>query len=188
MGLCFGPMHPWKPWIALAALAAFAAQGAVVYKWTDAEGVIHYSDQPVPGAEKIFTAASPNAGGATPGERAASPATPEKNPAQGLNYNQFAITSPAPDQTFFGDEPINVHLTLDPELKPNQTITWHLNGKQLDNQGDATTQFTLPHLDRGTYAIAATITDQQTGQSQSTGSVIFFVRQPSVLAPQHKTR
>jgi hypothetical protein len=183
-------MHPWRPWIVLATLAAFASQAAVVYKWTDANGVIHYSDQPVPGAEKIVTSTSLSGGTASPAHAAASGtapgAAPKKNAGPGLNYTQFAITSPLPDQTFFGDDVVSVHLSLDPALKPNQTITWHLNGKQLADQGPDTTQFTLGNLSRGTYAIAATITDQQTGESQSTDSVSFFVRQPSELAPLHQ--
>jgi hypothetical protein len=181
-------MHPWKPWIVLASLAAFAGQAAVVYKWTDSDGVIHFSDQPVPGAEKIFTAGSPTTGGAVSSSRAATPGAPvpKKTAAPGLEYSQFSITSPVPDQTFFGDDVISVHLALVPGLKPDQTITWHLNGKQLDDQGSSATQFTLPHLDRGVYAIAATITDQKSGESLSTDSVSFFVRQPSELAPQHK--
>jgi hypothetical protein len=177
----------------LAGLAAFAGQAAVVYKWTDSDGVIHYSDQPVPGAEKIFTASSPSTGGSVSSARSANPGSanqgvpaPKKNAAPGLEYSQFAITSPVPDQTFFGDDVISVHLALDPSLKPDQIITWHLNGKQLDDQPPTATQFALPHLDRGTYAIAATITDQTSGASLSTNSVSFFVRQPSELAPQHK--
>jgi hypothetical protein len=170
-------------------LAAFAGQAAVVYKWTDSDGIVHYSDQPVPGAEKIFTASSPTPGGGSASSaRPASPAgsPPKKTVAPGLNYNQFSITSPLPDQTFFGDDVISVHLALDPALKPDQTITWHLNGKQVEDLGPTATQFALPHLDRGTYAIAATITDQTTGQSSSTDSVSFFVRQPSALSPQHQ--
>ena len=50
-------MHPRRLWIVLGLLTAVAAQSAVIYKWTDANGVVHYSDQPVPGAEKIITAA-----------------------------------------------------------------------------------------------------------------------------------
>lgn len=170
-----------------ALLATFAGQAAVVYKWTDPDGVVHYSDQPVPGAEKIFTAGSsaPSAP-ATRGssENSTTPA-PKKVAAPGLNYNQFAITSPVPDQTFFGDDVISVHLALEPGLKPDQTITWHLNGKEL-SQGPTATQFSLPPLDRGTYALAATITDQITGQSVSTDSISFFVRQPSALSPLHR--
>src|ERR1700716_4309572 len=101
-------MPPWKPWIVLASLAAFAGQAAVVYKWTDSDGVTHYSDQPVPGAEKIFTAGSPTPAGSVPSARTASPAgsAPQRNVAPGLNHNQIAITSPLPDQTFFGDDVI----------------------------------------------------------------------------------
>jgi Domain of unknown function (DUF4124) len=160
----------------------------VVYKWTDAGGVVHYSDQPVPGAEKIFTATSSSAGAAAPARPNADPQnpSPKKSASAALTYNQFAITSPSADQTFFGDELIGVHLDLEPALKSDQSITWHLNGKQLDDQGTTSTQFALPHLDRGTYVIAATITDQKTGESLSTDSVSFFVRQPSELAPQHQ--
>jgi Domain of unknown function (DUF4124) len=181
-------MHPWKPWIVLLSLAAFAGQAAVVYKWTDSDGIIHYSDQPVPGAEKIFTAGSPAPGGSASSAGTADPSgsAPKKNVAQGREYSQFSITSPLPEQTFFGDDVISVHLTLDPALRPNQTVTWHLNGSQLEGQEPTATQFALPHLDRGTYVIAATVTDQTTGESSSTDSVTFYVRQPSALSPQHQ--
>ena len=171
----------------LAALAAFAGHAAVVYKWTDSDGVVHYSDQPVPGAEKIFTSGSPATAGSVPSARSAGPGPPgPRKDVPGLNYTQLAITSPAPEQTFFGDEVVGVHLAVEPGLKPDQIITWHLNGKQLDDVGPAATQFSLPHLDRGTYAIAATITDPTTGESSSTDSVTFYVRQPSSLSPQHQ--
>ena len=178
-------MHPRTSWLVVGLLAAFAVQAAVVYKWVDADGVVHYSDQATPGAEKIYTSSSTSAG--TSGQRApaGSQQAASTPPATGLAYGEFSITSPVNDQTFFGDDVIAVHLSLAPALKPNQSIAWHLNGQQLDNPPDAVS-FPLPHLDRGTYALAATITDQGTGDSQSSSSVTFFVRQPSALAPQHK--
>jgi Domain of unknown function (DUF4124) len=168
----------------LGALAAFAAQAAVIYKWVDADGVVHYSDQAEPGAEKIYTAAPVN--NAAAGPRPAAAQSPKKPPSAGMNYSQFAITSPVRDQTYYGDETIGVNLSLAPALKPDQVITWHLNGKQLSDQPSNAVSFSLPHLDRGTYAIAATITDQESGESLSTDSISFFVRQPSALSPQHK--
>ena len=51
----------------LVALASFAGQAAVVYKWTDSDGVVHFSDQPVPGAEKITTGATNTAVSGSPG-------------------------------------------------------------------------------------------------------------------------
>jgi hypothetical protein len=179
-------MHPRKLWLSLGLLAAFAVQAAVVYKWVDADGVVHYSDQASPGAEKIFTS-SPSSGSASSAPRAAAGQSQAASPAPagGLGYTDFSISSPVNDQTFFGDDVIAVHLSLVPSLKLNQKITWHLNGKQLDFPPDALS-FSLPHLDRGTYALAATITDQSSGDSQSSNSVTFFVRQPSALGPQHK--
>jgi hypothetical protein len=173
----------------LATLAAFAGHAAVVYKWTDADGVIHFSDQPVPGAEKIHTSAGSLNGAVAPAPTRsnldAAPAGAQKE-APVLGYTEFAIAAPVANQTFFGDEPINAGLTLEPPIKANHTLSWRLNGRELEDQGSNSTQIKLPHLDRGTYAIAATITDPQSGESRSTESVTFFVRQPSELSPQHQ--
>jgi hypothetical protein len=173
--------------LAIGLLTAFTAQAAVIYRWVDADGVVHYSDQASPGAEKIVTAGSsgPAAAGArnATGPIAQSP----PGPTGGLNYSEFSITSPAPEQTFFGDDVVPAHLNLNPSLRPNQAITWHLNGKQLDSPPDAVS-FVLPRLDRGTYVLAATITDEQTSESQTSDSVTFFVRQPSALSPQSPLR
>jgi len=172
--------------LGLSLLAAFAVQAAVVYKWVDADGVVHFSDQPSPGAEKIYTSSPSSAAAASaPDSAAGSRQAPKGAAAGGLGFSELSIASPVNDQTFFGDDVIAVHLSLAPGLKPSQSITWHLNGKQLEFPPDATS-FPLPHLDRGAYTLAATVTDQETSESQSSNSVTFYVRQPSALAPQHK--
>ena len=168
----------------LAALASFAGQAAVVYKWTDSDGVVHFSDQPVPGAQKVYTGASNTAVSVPTGQNAGSPADTEKKPGA-LDYAEFSIASPSPEQTFFGDNPINASLALSAGLKADQIVTWHLNGTEVGDQGGAATAITLPHLDRGTYTIGATVTDPATGQSRSTNEVTFYVQQPSALSPQH---
>jgi hypothetical protein len=178
-------MHLWRLWIALSLLAAFAAGAAVIYKWTDADGVVHYSDQAVPGAEKVVTS-SASANGIGGEAHSTAVATPNKGPASALDYSEFAIESPAQEEVFFGDDIVSVRLRLVPALKPDQSVTWHLNGRQLDDQGPGAVSFPLPTLPRGTYAIAATVTDPDSGESKSTDSVTFYVRQPSELSPQHK--
>ena len=171
--------------MAIGLLAAFTVQAAVIYRWVDADGVVHYSDQASPGAEKIVTAGSSSSATSGGGARNVTGPTAQapQRSASGLNYAEFSITSPAAEQTFFGDDVVAVHLNLNPSLRPNQSITWHLNGKQLDFPPNAVS-FALPRLDRGTYALAATITDQQTSESETSNSVTFFVRQPSSLSPQ----
>src|SRR5277367_318529 len=102
-------MHPRQTWLAIGLLTAFTVQAAVIYRWVDADGVVHYSDQSSPGAEKIVTAGSSSA--ATSSARnATGPTVPTQRAAQsGLNYTEFSITSPAPEQTFFGDDVVAVH-------------------------------------------------------------------------------
>jgi Domain of unknown function (DUF4124) len=164
-------------------LAATAVQAAVIYRWVDADGVVHYSDQQTPGAERIVTSA-PNtsaAGARTPAN--SSPQGPAKPANASAGNNDFSITSPQSEQTFFASDPIPVHLSLAPGLQPGQIIVWHMNGKQLDEQQNAMS-FTISQLDRGTYSLMATITDQQTGATTNSNSVTFFVRQTSSLSPQ----
>jgi Domain of unknown function (DUF4124) len=182
-------MHPRGLWIVACLLAALAAQAAVVYRWVDAEGVVHYSDQPVPGAEKIITAGRSSLNGSS---AASTPANSNPNgqqprPGAAGQARTIAITivSPQPEQNFFNDEPISVVLSQ-PELTPDQSVTWHLNGRELSDQSPRATQFVLPNPGRGTFAIAAIITNQMTGEVQSTPSVTFYVHEPSLLSPQHR--
>jgi len=182
-------MHLRRSWIGLcwfAVLAAVvAAQAAVVYKWTDPDGVVHFSDQPVPGAERIVTSSGPGRLGTV-----VTPSTPGAPPAKakgpGLEFAQFSITSPGKEETITGNQPVNVHLALEPELTPTQTISWALNGQPLTNQAPDATQFTLDDLPRGTYTLAATISDQSSGETKSTDTVTFYVVRTSLLSPLHK--
>ena len=83
-------MHPRKLWLAVSLLTAFTVQAAVVYKWVDADGVVHYSDQASPGAEKIYTSA-PNIASSTARATGsgAGNCAPPKPATGGLNYTRF---------------------------------------------------------------------------------------------------
>jgi Domain of unknown function (DUF4124) len=176
-------MHLRRTWIAfgLSALIS-AAPAAVVYKWVDADGVVHFSDQPVPGAEKITTSggsthgilSQPMSGGGT---------VPDKPKPRTVQH--ASISSPTPDQTFTGGEQVSASLAVDPALAPSQTVSWTLNGTQVGETSTAT-QLMLPDLPRGTYTLSATVSDSASGESISADPVTFNVVRPSVLSPQHK--
>ncbi|MFI4890205.1 MAG: DUF4124 domain-containing protein [Steroidobacterales bacterium] len=176
-------MHLWRPFIAFVVFAALPVLGAVVYKWTDADGVVHFSDQPGPGAEKVTIGQAPLYG--TPKQQAATPPKkaqePAKAPVVRLGYADIKITSPAAEKTFF-DEPIPVNLMLNPGLRQDHMVTWYLNGSPLSQDA---VSFTIPYLDRGAYTLYATITEPATQASTNSDTVTFYVRQPSVLAPQY---
>jgi Domain of unknown function (DUF4124)/Bacterial Ig domain len=174
-----------RTWIALGLSALVtAAPAAVVYKWTDADGVVHFSDQPVPGAEKIFTSGAGTRGILSqPTQSGGSADRQQKPPAPAVQH--IAITSPASEQTFSGDQPVAVSLSVEPALTATQTVTWTLNGAEVSQAPNAT-QFTLPDLARGSYTLAATVSDSVSGESKSADPVTFNVIRPSVRSPQHK--
>ena len=181
-------MHLCRSWLLVWALGLvpFAAQAVVVYKWTDAQGVVHFSDQPVPGAEKVLTSSAPEHAGIL-GQTAGASSTPTaQKPPTALSGATVTISSPAPQQTFTGGESVPVALSITPAVKPSWIVVWSLNGAQVPNQAPDATSFTLTDLARGVYTIEALVTDPGTGETKSAEAVIFNVIRPSVLSPQHK--
>jgi hypothetical protein len=183
-------MHLCRSWLVVGVwalgLVPLAAQALVVYKWTDAQGVVHFSDQPVPGAEKVLTSSAPEHAGILGQTAGPSSAPPAQKAPTALSGATVAITSPAPQQTFTGGESVPVALSVTPAVKPSWTIVWSLNGAQVPNQAPDATSFTLTDLARGVYTVEAIVTDPGTGETKSAESVTFNVIRPSVLSPQHK--
>ncbi len=185
-------MRLCRTWLALGLFPMLAgplpAVAAVVYKWIDADGVVHFSDQPVPGAERIMTTGGSSRGILTGAAAAGSPsADSPKKPATRLGAPEVSITSPAPGQKFSGAEVMGGHLSVTPAITPDRplSVSWTLNGSPVGEAEDLTS-FTLPDLPRGEYTLTATVTDPGTGESKSADPVTFSVLRPSLLAPQHK--
>jgi Domain of unknown function (DUF4124) len=166
----------------LASALALQAPAAVIYKWTDADGVVHFSDQPQPGAEKIITKTTNLSHySQIPAARGTAPARPAAG-ASVQDYAAFEIDAPQADQTF-NESTVTVRLHLQPALKPNHSISLYLNGKLLENQPTDSVIFTLTDLDRGSYTLNASVSDQVSGDSRSTATVTFYVHQTGVLSP-----
>jgi hypothetical protein len=175
-------MHLWQRLLALGLAATFSAQAAVVYKWVDADGVVHFSDQPGPGSEKILTNAAPARMGTVPvaapaGGQQARTEQPPRLPSV------FVIASPNAEQTFV-NESVPVRLDLQPDLPEGEVVSWKLNDQVLADQTGV--QFSLANLPRGAYNLSATLVDPNTQQTLISTSVTFYVQQPSLLSPQHK--
>jgi hypothetical protein len=182
-----------RSWLALGLVSVLSApllvRAAVVYKWIDADGVVHFSDQPVDGAEKIVTSSGASQG-ILSGPAPSSVAAQDKAKAPTFADTQVSIVSPAREQTFSGDESVTAALSVEPAPKAGRpfTITWTLNGTPVSEGADAMS-FTLPPAltsGRGGYTLGATLTDTLSGESKSADPVTFNMLRPSTLSPQHK--
>lgn len=178
-------MHHWRPLLALGILVCTACPAAVIYKWTDASGLIHYSDQPVPGARRVEIVADvPIHGSPPPPPPSEASSAPSAPPLAVVPYSTFAISSPTPEQTFVSVD-VPVSLSLQPKLQPAHVLGWTLNGSTLAADANQT-HFTLSNLPRGAYTLSATISDRTTAQPVNSASVTFYVQRPSLLMPHHK--
>jgi hypothetical protein len=188
-------MRLCRSWLALGLVSVLSAPpplgAAVVYKWIDADGVVHFSDQPVEGAEKIITSSGASQGIMGSSGPAPSGASAQDKPkAATFAVTQVSIVSPAREQTFSGEESVTAALSVEPAPRADRpfSITWTLNGTPVSEGADAMT-FTLPAAltsGRGGYTLGATLTDTLSGESKSAEPVTFNVLRPSVISPQHK--
>ncbi len=177
MALCSRVMHRWRILIAAGVLAAGACPASAIYKWTDRAGVVHFADHPAPGAQKIQLDVD-----VVPAVRTTPiPASPQAGAP--VPYVHFTIDSPTREQSFF-NEPVPVHLTMQPALRPSDELRWTLNGQALHTDANQV-GFALPGLPRGAYSLVATVIDRDSGESLNSASVAFYVHRTSILNPHH---
>ena len=151
-----------------------------VYRWVDANGIVHYSDQPHPNAQKLeisgaqtFTAPAAPVSANTPEPQESQPAGPA--------YDSCAISQPTDQQMLMNVYQATAVVQTSPPLRPGDQVRLFVDGKQITGSG---TSFTFPVF-RGQHSVEAVIQDG-TGQIVcETSTVTFFVHQPSVKNPHN---
>jgi len=163
-------------------LAATPAIAEDAYRWTDEDGVVHYADVPVEGAERVDLSGytkntgvqlfrRPAAERGTASEATAEPEGP-------FRYEALAISSPAAEETLWNIEGVlNVTLALTPPLQEGHQVRVYFDGSPRVVSG---TSFQIDEVWRGVHNIQAEVID-------STGRLMirsqpnrFYVQQNTV--------
>lgn len=167
-------------------LAALLAAGSLVaeeaYRWVDEDGVVHYSDRPREGAERVVlpeanTTAVRRYERSSSAAAATSGAEPEKQ-EQDVKYESLSISSPEAEETLWNIEGVlNVTLDLKPGLKPGHQVRVYFDGKpQLVNG----TSFQLDEVWRGVHNIQAEVLDEAGNLMIRSQPNRFYVQQNTV--------
>lgn len=167
-----------KPLVVLSLLLLLPglAGAQAIYKWRDASGKLHFSDQPQQGSEKVELR-SPSTFEAPDTPARSAPARDEPPPDL-IPYRRFAFASPAPEATVRQPE-MTVSLQLDPALRPGHQVRLLLDGAAIATQ--AGTAFPLTELERGAHTVAAQILDGNQKVIANAGPITFYVHRPSVI-------
>jgi hypothetical protein len=164
---------------ALICLGAAAALAGPVYKWTDEKGVVHYSDQPHPDAQKVQLAPAQTYKSNHAPAPVAAP-QPESTP-EGPPYRNCSVAQPQDQQEFANLEQLRIVIFTDPGLRPGDQVFVIMDGTQLGTaQGG---QYLLNPVERGTHTLQALVKDGSGTMVCQTPGVTFSVHQPSVQNP-----
>jgi hypothetical protein len=180
------PVAPGLVWLllpGLLGLSAPAAAATTLYRWVDADGVLHYSDTPFPGAQKIELSDAQTYHGPPP----AAPAVAAP-PAAASPYQSCDITQPASQSSLFAPESVDISVALSPGLRPGDQLSVAVDGQALQPVSAGGSTFQLSQPDRGTHTLTAEVRGPDGTVLCSAPSVVFAVQRPSVNSPQSPVR
>ncbi len=155
------------------------AEKEKVYRSTDAEGNVVYSDRPEPGAEEIerVDVQTIEAPKTPPKQRSVEKLVPE------YRYTEVAISSPKNDETIWNNAgDLTVTLLLVPNLNAGlgHRVALSMDGAQIGQPGTQL-QYQLTGIERGTHVLKAVILDKDGKQLAASGTTTVHLHQASVL-------
>ncbi len=146
------------------AFLTMLAAGAILaqaYKWTDEDGIVHYSDRPQEGAVEMQL---PTDGIHAPpvsllqqrsGLGRSADAVEE---VQGFKYESLVVAAPGAEETLWNIEGVlNVTLSVEPALQVGHRIRVYFDGSPTEV---TTTSFQIAEVYRGAHKIQAEIVDR----------------------------
>ncbi len=158
-----------------------ALAATTVYRWVDEQGVVHFSDQPHPGAQKMRVEDAPTFP-ATP-----IPQTPSAAPAPGPGAptESCSIESPGDQQNLMNTYEVSGSIRMPGQLDQGDRVVLMLDGKVLAGAAELSGAFHIPQIDRGAHTLSAQVVAPGGQVICQTPQITFFVHQPSTQNPQN---
>jgi hypothetical protein len=154
-----------------------------LWTWTDADGVTHFSDRPVPGARRMELATSSTPPPAAEPTPAAAAPVARQDRAPAVEYRSLEIWEPEQDASFFGaDAAVNVRMRVEPDLAPGHRLFLFIDGQRVEGATD-TLEHTLTGVPRGSHSLTAVIWDAGSTELFRSQPRVFHVRQPTINQP-----
>ena len=162
-------------------LGCALALAQTVYKWTDENGVVHYSDQPHANAEKIKVQSAQTYQAQPAGAAAAS----NEPAASAQPYRGCAIVQPGADENFANIDSLTIVVQTDPPLRPGDRVYVTLDGAGINNGNPTGAQFNLSPVERGQHTLQAIVRGGDGTVMCQTPGISFNVQQNTLLNPNN---
>jgi Domain of unknown function (DUF4124) len=140
-------------------LAATLALADGAWKWTDDNGVVHYSDVPVEGAQAVNISEYTHNTGAriAPNTTPATSGNEPPPPQAAFRYENISISSPGAEETLWNIEGVlSVNVSVTPALQSGHRVRAYFDGQERLVEG---TNFTINEVYRGVHNLQVEIID-----------------------------
>jgi hypothetical protein len=169
---------------ALAANGSSGSGATTIYRWVDAQGVVHYTDSPQPGAQQLQV---------QPAQTYRAPAAQDVPSADaagppGSTYEACLIAQPTAQQSFYAPDQVIVNVEIVPALQSGDQLSVTVDGTPLPPADDSGTDFAITAPYRGAHTLAAVVHDASGRTLCRAPPVTFYVQRPSLLSPQSPAR
>ena len=174
-------------WLALTCtLGAGSAIATTLYKWVDAQGVVHYSDTPQPGAQKIQVQAAQTYSAPKPARIPPTPSTTSKSTdATAAGAYQCQLLAPTAEQAYFDPDAVQIAVAVTPALTGSDRLVVTVDGTPVPVSPSG--QAMVPSPERGAHTISASVQGAD-GSTTCSTSVTFNVQRTTLLSPQSPAR
>jgi hypothetical protein len=159
---------------------------AEVYRWTDDNGQVHFSDRPHEGAEQIEIQ-DVQTFSAPPVRRSTGSATETENASESsFRYELLAITRPAQEEVLWNLEgQLDVAIQLSPGMQRGHNLKLYLDGQLVEGIRPGSTQAKISGVNRGVHNLRAAVVDRNGSNLIQSDTVTFSVQQTSVQNPNN---
>jgi hypothetical protein len=178
--------------ILILAFTATSVSGAPAWTWVDANGQVHYSDTPVPGAKRIELSSAQSFGSGQQRPQTAAetsrPAAGDKTTGAAQRYRTLNIVSPKQQETLWNvGGTVSVQVEMDPPLQSGHRLDLYVDGERR-NLNTTSTELSLDGMNRGVHTVQAVVFDASGGEVQRSPTTTFMVQQTSIQNPQNPQR
>jgi hypothetical protein len=165
--------------VLFASLFAAAAQ-AEIYRWVDADGTVHYGDQPKRGAKPADLPDLYKA------DRIPVPTNrPNDSVADSAKaaLTAMRIVSPEAEQTFRDPQgSVEVALQLDPGLPAGVSLMYFINGSPVSSEATRAERIRIEGVTAGSHTVSAAAVRDGVEVARAS-PVVFFMRPPTAIKP-----
>ncbi|WP_419421017.1 DUF4124 domain-containing protein [Legionella sp. D16C41] len=168
---------------------------AEIYKWTDGQGVVHFSDEPHPGAEKIVLpptqVSSPLPTKIPTTNTTAHTTNDDDNSVANQESYKVSILAPKHETTIRNNQGyVSVVINTEPKLEKGELLQLIFDGQAL-GKPQVNNTFVLNNVNRGAHTIAVQIIGVNGDILSTSEPVTFYMQRARVgmvpyTSPTHR--